>query len=446
MKLRPSDTSSLKIEFLPTTSLVLNPKNVRKHPPKQITKLCRGIDEFGFVVPIVVDEDRMILAGHARHEAAKRRGMSDVPCVLLPGLTPEQKTAFAIADNKLGDESSFDDKGLNALLKQLAEIGFDMELTAFDMGEIDFRIDGAAGGMSGDPDDLFAPPGDQAPISRLGDVWRLGPHCVVCGDALKEESYQAVLGEARADAAFTDVPFNVPVQGFVSGLGKVRHREFAMATGEMTEPEYRSFLTRTMTHMATFTVDGSIHFHCIDWRHLRTLLEAGDTPYSEVKNLCVWSKSNAGMGSLYRSQHELIVVFKKGSAPHCNNIELGKHGRHRSNVWQYPGANTFSRTRKSDLEAHPTVKPVAMVADAIRDVTKRGDLVLDPFLGSGTTLLAAERSVRRCAGIEMDPLYVDTAIRRWTKLTGKPAVLAADGRSFEEVAVERLAEIAEAAE
>jgi DNA modification methylase len=314
------------------------------------------------------------------------------------------------------------------------------------MGELDCRLDGAAGGMMGDPDDLYPPSSDREPISRRGDVWRLGPHCVVCGDALKADTYSAALGDEKAAMVFTDPPYNVPIAGHVSGLGTVRHREFAMASGEMSEAEFKGFLAGMMTHAAAFSADGSIHFHFIDWRHLRTLLEAGDGIYSELKNLCIWVKSNAGMGSLYRSQHELVTVFKKGSAPHCNNVELGKHGRHRSNVWEYPGANSFSPTRKSDLEAHPTVKPVAMVADAIRDVTKRGDLVLDPFLGSGTTLIAAERSGRRCAGIELDPLYVDTAIRRWMKLTGKPVVLAADGRSFDDVASERRAEIAEAAE
>jgi ParB-like chromosome segregation protein Spo0J len=445
MKLRPLDVSSLKIELVATEDLRPNPKHVRKHPPKQITKLRRSIDAFGFPIPIVVDEDRMILAGHARFEAAKRRQMPKVPCVTLPGLTSDQKTAFAIADNKLGDESSFDDKGLNAVLKELADVGFDMELTGLDMGELDSRLDGAAGGIMGDSDDQFAEP-DQPVVTRLGDVWTLGRHCVVCGDALKAESYAAVLGDAKADMVFSDPPYNVPVGGFVSGLGAVKHREFAMASGEMSTAEFQGFLGGVMRQTTAFSAQGSIHFFCMDWRHLGELLAAGGSAYSEVKNLCVWVKSNAGMGSLYRSQHELVCVFKNGTAPHCNNVELGKHGRHRSNVWDYAGANSFSRTRKADLAAHPTVKPVAMVADAIRDVSKRGGLVLDPFLGSGTTLLAAERSGRRCAGIELDPLYVDTAIRRWTKLTRKQPVLAADGRSFADVAVERLADIGEAAE
>jgi DNA modification methylase len=427
--------------MLQTSSLTPNPKNVRRHPPKQLTKLCRNIQAFGFSAPIVVDEHQMVLAGHGRLEAARRLEMDQVPCMVLAGLTPEQKTAFAIADNKLGDESTFDDKGLDQLLKELAGVDFDLELTDFDMGELDFRIDGAAGGMAGDPDDLIEPPASSVAVSQPGDVWRLGPHCVICGDCLATESFAAVLGNEKAQVVFTDPPYNVPIAGHVSGLGEARHREFAMASGEMSEPQFLGFLAQVIGHLAAFSADGSIHFICMDWRHLDTLLDAAKGIYSEVKNLCVWVKSNAGMGSLYRSQHELVAVFKKGTAGHHNNVELGKHGRHRSNVWQYPGANTFSRTRKDDLAAHPTVKPVALVADAIRDVTKRGELVLDPFLGSGTTLLAAERCGRRCAGIEIDPLYVDTAIRRWTRLTGKPALLA-DGRSFEAVEAERLAQTA----
>jgi len=435
----------LPIEHRPLASLRPNPKNVRKHPARQITKLCRVMTAYGCTSPLVIDESGMILAGHGRFEALKRLQWETAPCAILTGLSPEQKTAFALADNRLSDESSFCDKGVNALLKELADVGFDMELTGFDMGEIDFRIDGAAAGMMGDPDDEFeGPRPEQRPVTRPGEVWQLGPHRVVCGSALEEASYRLALGEERAQAAFTDPPFNLPVSGHVSGLGKVQHREFAMASGEMSPAEFLTFLRGFMGLMSAASDDGSIGFVCMDWRHIQPLIVAGQGIYAELKNLCVWTKANAGMGSLYRSQHELVAVFKKGGAPHTNNIELGKHGRNRSNVWEYPGANSFSRTRNDDLAAHPTVKPVALVADAIRDVTKRGELVLDPFLGSGTTVLAAERSGRRCAGIEIDPLYVDTAIRRWQRLARKEATLAVDGRTFDAVAAERLADSGEA--
>jgi hypothetical protein len=272
-------------------------------------------------------------------------------------------------------------------------------------------------------------------------VWRLGPHWAVCGSALEASSYRLGLGNRKAHAVFTDPPYNCPVDGHVSGLGAVRHREFPMASGEMSTSEFQAFLKTTLQHAADASHPGAIHFVCMDWRQLQPLQAAGEAVFAELKNLCVWAKTNAGMGSLYRSQHELVLVFKTRGGAHRNNVELGRHGRHRSNVWSYPGANTFSRTRKDDLAVHPTVKPVALVADAIRDVTKRGELVLDPFLGSGTTILAAERSGRCAVGIELDPVYVDVTIRRWQRLTRKAAVLEGDGRIFDELAQVRAAQV-----
>jgi hypothetical protein len=282
-------------------------------------------------------------------------------------------------------------------------------------------------------------------VTRPGDLWLLGPHRVLCGSALEAGSYATLMalgdrgGEAeRAAMAFTDPPYNVPVAGHVCGLGAVKHREFAMAAGEMDAAEFTAFLNTAFGHMALHSLDGSLHFVCMDWRHIPELQAAGDAVYTETKNVCVWAKDNAGMGSLYRSQHELVFVFKAGRAPHRNNVELGRHGRHRSNLWSYPGVNSFGRrSEEGDLLAlHPTVKPVKMVADAMLDCTARGDLVLDPFLGSGTTLIAAERVGRRCRALELDPLYVDTAIRRWQALTGDVARNARTGRAFDEVAAD----------
>ncbi|NIV77149.1 MAG: DNA methylase N-4, partial [Gammaproteobacteria bacterium] len=211
-----------------------------------------------------------------------------------------------------------------------------------------------------------------------------------------------------------------------------RHREFAMAAGEMTEGQFTEFLRRTLGHLAAHSADGAIHFVCMDWRHVYELLSAGRAVYSELKNLCVWAKTNAGMGSLYRSRHEMILVFKKGKAPHINNVELGRHGRHRSNVWDYPGVNTLKSDRLAELEMHPTVKPVALVADAILDCSRRGGLVLDAFAGSGTTIIAAERTGRRACALEIDPAYVETAILRWQDYAGDHAVHAETGLTFEE--------------
>ncbi len=274
------------------------------------------------------------------------------------------------------------------------------------------------------------------PVSKPGDIWSLGPHSIYCGNALTEASYAVLMSGKKADLVFVDPPFNVRIDGHATGLGAVRHREFAMAAGEMDETEFIAFLTQACRLLARFSTDGALHFICIDWGHIFELLSAGRAVYQELKNMCVWAKDNAGMGSLYRSQHELVFVFKHGSASHRNNIQLGKHGRYRSNVWRYAGMNSIGRTTDEGnlLALHPTVKPVALVADAILDCCKRGDIVLDAFLGSGTTLMAAERVGRICHGMEIDPRYVDTAIRRWQKWTGQRARHARTNRYFDTLA------------
>ena len=233
---------------------------------------------------------------------------------------------------------------------------------------------------------------------------------------------------------FTDPPYNVPIDGHVSGLGSVKHREFAMASGEMSETEFTKFLTDVLGNLAKFSADGAIHYVCMDWAHLRELLNAGHAVYDELKNICVWAKTNGGMGSLYRSQHEMVAVFKSGTAPHINNVELGRHGRYRTNVWTYAGMNTFGAERDEALAMHPTVKPVALVEDAVLDCSDRNGVVVDAFLGSGTTLIAAESAGRRCFGLELDPEYVDLIIRRWQKMTGESAVHAESGLSFDVLA------------
>jgi DNA modification methylase len=430
----------LAIEYCSISALDPNPKNARRHTTKQVAKLGRAIQAFGWTAPAVIDEAGLILAGHARYAAAKQLGLDQLPCIRLTGLSPAQKTAFSLADNKIGDDSHFDDEALRQLLAELSvDVDFNMELTGFDTAEIDFRLDGPAGGGVADPADRGAEPDLARPaVTQVGDLWLLGEHRLLCGNALEAEDYVTLMGGDRAQMVFTDPPYNVPVRGHVSGLGAAKHREFAMASGELSCGQFQEFLTQSLTQLARFSSDGSIHFICMDWRHIRPLLAAGEGVYTELKNICVWSKTNAGMGSLYRSQHELVPVFKNGTAPHQNNVELGKNGRYRTNVWDYPGANAFSATRDADLAAHPTVKPVALVADAIRDCSKRGAIILDPFVGSGTTILAADRTGRRAAAMEIDPLYVDTAIGRWQTLTGKTAVLAGDGRTFAAVESERL--------
>jgi DNA modification methylase len=266
----------------------------------------------------------------------------------------------------------------------------------------------------------------------------------MCGDAHDEATYDAVLDGELVEAVFTDPPYNVPIQGHVGGRGRVRHDEFLVASGELDSETFAGFLRDAFAQAAAHSVDGSLHYICMDWRHIGEMLSAGRAVYQELNNLCVWNKSNAGMGSFYRSKHELVFVWKRGTAPHINNVQLGSYGRSRTNVWDYPGANAFGADRMRELAMHPTVKPTALIADALKDCTRRNGLVLDSFAGSGSTIIAAEMTGRRARAIELDPRYVDVAVRRWQAWSGKAAVLCADGRSFESVEEERAAKAAAA--
>lgn len=448
MKLPPSSPASGPLPFQPSLepieSLSPSPRNPRQHSQRQVRQIARSIKAFGFNVPILADRNRLVISGHGRLLAARQLGLTHVPVILLDHLSPEQVQAFAIADNRLSDNSSWNDQLLGEIFAELAalDLSFDIEATGFTMGEIDLRIEAlelpdAGKPVESDSIDDFELPEGGAPVTRLGDTWQLGRHRIHCGSALDSAAYAALLGEERAAAVFADPPFNVPIRGHVSGRS-AGHREFAMASGEMTPAQFTRFLACAFEQMAQHSEHGSLHFICIDWRHLREALDSGFGAYADLVNLCVWVKDKGGMGSLYRSQHELVLVFRHGRSGHRNNVQLGQFGRNRTNVWNYPGANTMSRERGAEnvLAMHPTVKPVAMVADALLDCTARGAIVLDPFLGSGTTLLAAERSGRACRGIELDPLYVDLVIRRWQSLSGDSATLES-GESFEAIAQQR---------
>jgi DNA modification methylase len=438
----------LKIVYRPIEELKPDPANPRVHNKKQIRQIAKSIVTFGFNVPVLVDVELNVIAGHGRLLACRELAITEVPTLRLDHLTSMQIRAFMIADNRLTEIATWDDRLLAEQLSDLSLSGldFDIEVTGFEMGEIDLRIasleETPAAGC--DPADILPEGLAGPPVSKLGGLWLLGRHRVVCGDALDPETFTALMGAECAAMVFTDPPYNVPVDGHASGLGTIRHRSFPMASGEMDKTAFTVFLRQACQNLAAFSAESSIHFICIDWRHLDELLAAGRDAYDELKNLCVWVKDNGGMGSLYRSQHELVLVFKSGRNEHRNNVQLGQFGRNRTNVWHYPGANSFSRCGGEGnlLTLHPTVKPVAMVADAILDCSARGDIVLDAFLGSGTTVIAAERTGRRCYGLELDPGYVDTAIRRWQAMTGKSARNAATGRLFDDLA--REAEVADA--
>ncbi len=430
---------NLQVEYLPLNSLGLDPRNPRQHSDRQIKQIGRSIASFGFCTPVLVDRNSKLLAGHGRVLAAKSIGLTKIPVIRLEALSEAQARAFAIADNRLCENSTWNEALLGEIFLELSsmEPDFTLEDTGFTMGEIDLKIEGlpSSDGKLDPIDDLPSLP-NHPPVSRPGDLWMLGRHRILCGDALQSQSFEVLMQGALADLVFVDPPYNVRIQGHASGNGAVKHREFAFASGEMSEQEFTDFLTQVFKLLAAHSHSGSIHFACMDWRHLSEITTAGKAAYSELKNCCVWVKNSGGMGSLYRSQHELVLVFKNGKAPHRNNVALGQYGRNRTNVWNYPSANTLSRQGAEGnlLAMHPTVKPVALIADAILDCSARGDIVLDSFLGSGSTLLAAERVGRIGYGIELDPLYVDTAIRRWQAYCGDKAIHAASGQTFDELA------------
>ena len=425
-----------KVMQVPVTDLKPYAQNNRVHTARNIGKLKASVAQFGFVTPILVDAQMGIIAGHGRLEAAKGLGMQNVPIVVADHLSPAEVRALRIADNKLAELSDWNEAALQIEFAELmdlglsGDLGFDLDITGFELPEIDIIIEGVAGPEDAPSETVTDPDLANPAVARPGDLWILGDHRILCGDALDPGSYARILDGETPQMVFTDPPYNVPVQGHVRAGNGGAHREFAMASGEMTPSEFRSFLSKVLVHLFETLPMGGIADICMDWRHVEDLITVGKSCGFDLINLCVWNKTNGGMGSLYRSKHELVCIFKKPGAPHINNVELGKHGRNRTNVWDYAGVNSFGKGRAADLVDHPTVKPTALVADAILDVTRRGDVVLDVFGGSGATLLAAEQTGRRARLVELDPLYVDVAIRRWQEKTGQEAVHAASGESF----------------
>jgi DNA modification methylase len=420
------------VTFLPIGRIEASLDNPRSHNERQIKALAKSVESFGFNIPIAVDAQGKVLAGHARLEAAKRLGMERVPVIRLDHLGAEQAKAFMIADNRLSEMSSWDDGLLKVHLKELSavELDFDLEAIGFTIGEIDLRIEGAEGDNDF-ADDEFLRNEDGPVITQSGDLWLLGPHRLLCANSQESQSFERLMNGQSAGMVITDPPYNVKVQGHVGGKGKIRHREFMMASGDMSSPEFTQFLQTAFRLLVRHSSPGSIHAIFMDWRHLPEIISAGQQTYSTLLNLCVWVKNQAGMGSLYRSQHELVLIYKNGKARHQNNVQLGRFGRYRSNVWQYGGIHAMRHGEEGDLLAmHPTVKPVRMIADLALDASRRGDIVLDPFLGSGTTLLAAQRIGRHCYGMELDPAYIDTTVRRWQNMTGEDAVDAVTGKTF----------------
>ncbi len=426
--------ANLLVEYLAISNLKPNPRNPRLHSKKQLHQISASISEFGFNVPVLIDRGNVIIAGHGRVEAARNLGMETVPVLRIEHLTDAQKRAFALADNKIALNSDWDLELLQLEMKELSalDLNFDLETTGFETAQIDLLVDGESAPAKADPSDLI-PERQAEAVCQLRDLWLLGDHKLMCADACDGSAYAELMDGEAARLVFTDPPYNVPIDGHVGGLGAVKHREFKMASGEMSSAQFEQFLRTVFANMAEVSLSGAVHFICMDWRHMSEVMGAAQGIYSGLKNLCVWNKNNGGMGSFYRSKHELVFVYKVGAGPHVNTIELGAHGRYRTNVWDYAGVNTWRAGRDADLEMHPTVKPTALVIDAIKDCSRRGDIVLDAFSGSGTTIIAAHKCRRKARALELDPLYVDVAIRRWQTFTGEAATLALTGETFAEV-------------
>jgi DNA modification methylase len=414
-----------------------NPHNARTHSRKQIRQIANSITTFGFLVPILIDDGGVIIAGHGRYAAAALLGLQEVPVIRVAGLSEAKRRALAIADNKIAQNAGWDREQLAVEIPELTDLliaeGVDISILGFEPAEID-QLQADFEAESSDPQDSIEPHWfDMAAVSQPGDLWLLGNHRLMCADARCAGDVCKLMASCRADLAFLDPPYNVRIAGAV-GRGKTKHSEFAMASGEMSSPDFVRFLGSVLDAATAVSRDGAVHFVCMDWRHIGELLAAANPIYGAALNLVVWAKTNAGQGSFYRSAHELIGVFRVGEIAHLNNIELGRHGRSRSNVWHYAGVNAFRAGRMDELRSHPTAKPVALVADAIKDCTRRGDIVLDTFSGSGTTIMAAERVGRHARALELEPRFVDVAIRRWQAFTRRDAIHAPSGLSFDEIA------------
>lgn len=436
------DIARLELVPLPLADIKPYPHNPREHPGSQIAMLVASIRRYGFNAPVLVGADRELIAGHGRLEAARRIGMAAVPAIVLPHLDEHQRRTYRIADNAITLKGTWSVELLAQEFELITrhDISFDPVEIGFETAE----FDGILAGRQADRavETVPEPDLDRPAVSRPGDIWTTADERfrIICGDSREPATYASLLGADRADMVCSDIPFNVPIDGHVSGAGKVRHAEFPMASGEMSEAEFEAFMRTVLVRQRDFSRPGSVHLQFIDWRSVSPMIAVGREVYGTFLNLCVWVKKNGGMGSLWRSRHELVCAFRAPGGSHINNVQLGRHGRNRTNVWEYAGVNSFRKDRMKDLAAHPTCKPVDMIADAIMDVSDRNDLVLDAFLGSGTTLVAAHRTGRRAAGIELDPHYVDLAVRRFMDATGEEMRHQASGLTLDDLTAVRIEE------
>jgi len=406
-------------QWLPIDSIKPYDRQVRRHDRRKVVKLKKLIGHYGQVAPIIIDANQVIIDGHGVWLAMRELGSGDIAAITVAGRSDPEIKALRLALNRLAEEAGWNNEILRTEFKELMSLSFDLDLTAFDTAEIDHILDLDLPTANVVEDEEQIPVVQAQAVSKQGDIWICGDHRIGCGNANDGEFVARVRDGVLADVSFVDPPYNLPISGFVSG-----------GIGEMSPEEFTTFLASALKVLQMSSTPHALIYACMDWRHVYELVTASRHCTLELYNICVWAKTNAGMGSLYRNQHELICVFKVGTETPANNVELGRHGRNRSNLWTYRGFNSFGTNRDELLAAHPTVKPVAMIADALRDVTRRGGAVLDTFLGSGSTLIAAEETGRRCFGVELDPLYVDVTIRRWQAHVHRDAIHAATGDLF----------------
>jgi len=430
---------NIRLQWTPIERIKPDSRNAKIHSAKQVRQIANSIVAFGFTNPLLVCENGKLIAGHGRYKAAELLGLAEVPVIVLAGLSPARRRALAIADNKIGENAAWDRERLAIEIPELAGLleteGLDVSILGFEAVEIDQLVTDFEANVADPEDSIDFKWCNDDVVSKPGDLWVLGPHRLLCGDARSAADIARLMARCRAEVAFLDPWCNVRIGGVV-GRGRTKHSEFAVASGEMSSADYVGFLSITLNVAASVSREGALHYVCTDWRHIAELLAAAKPVYGDTINIAVWVKPNARQASFYTSQHEFIGIFRVGQAPHLNNVQLGRHGRSRSNVWHYAEVNSFRAGRMEELRSHPSAKPVALVADAIKDCTRRGDVVLDTFSGSGSTIMAAERVGRHARALEIEPRFVDLTIRRWQAFTRRDARHAESGLSFDEIAAE----------
>jgi DNA modification methylase len=437
-------SNALAVQHIPIDSVRPSDAPLRRHPADELEKIRRSFEEFGVVKPLLVTPSGMIVDGEARWQVLKSSGASYIDVIVIAGRSSAEIKALRLALNRIGEDAKWDSINLRVALEVLAAEKFDLDLTGFDVPEIDYYLNLDAPQANVEENGSDIPLVEATAISTPGMIWALGDHRVGCGSATDLAFVSRLLSGRTANVCFVDPPYNIPVDGFITGKGRHRHREFVQGAGELSTDGYFTLLRDSLLVLKECCVPTALVYACIDWRHVTEMTVAGRACDMPLYTICVWTKTNGGMGGIYRNAHEFVCVFRAGADQPLDNVELGRHGRNRTTVWSYPGMSSFGKERDELLSSHPTVKPVAMIADVLRDVTKRGQVVLDTFLGSGSSLIGAQETGRICCGVELDPLYVDVTIRRWQNATGRDAVLVDTGEAFNNVAQRLLAAPSEA--